>query len=179
MPPLPLPSGYHSQHGRGSPADGGNVSSGVNTGLLSNVTLRRKVNSGSWATVRQVDYAYYGTAESHGNPGDLKTAIVKDASGNALDTSYYRYYQAGDANGYAGGLKYVFSPDSYARLAADFSSPQTATDTDVAPYADQSFQYDSQHRVSSTTVQAAGSSATAGGLGTFSYTYQEKGTGTF
>src|SRR6266545_3022101 len=106
MPPLPLPSGYHSQHGRGSPADGGNVSSGVNTGLLSNVTLRRKVNSGSWATVRQVDYAYYGTGETHGNPGDLKTAIVKDASGNALDTSYYRYYQAGDANGYAGGVKY-------------------------------------------------------------------------
>src|SRR5262249_5961662 len=55
--------------------------------------------------------------------------------------------------------------------AADFATPQTATDSQVAAYADQSFQYDSQHRVSSTTVQAAGSSATAGGLGTFSYTY--------
>ncbi len=53
MLPLPPPSAYHSQRSRGSPADGGNVSSGVNLGLLASVTLRRQVNSGSWSTVRQ------------------------------------------------------------------------------------------------------------------------------
>src|SRR5262249_33861778 len=40
------------------------LTSGVNAGLLSNVTLRRQVNGGSWATVRQVDYTYYGATRS-------------------------------------------------------------------------------------------------------------------
>src|SRR5262249_460606 len=68
------------------------VASGENQGLLSNVTLRRKVDSGSWGTVRQVDYAYYGSTDAYGTAGDLKTAIIKDGAGTALETKYYRYY---------------------------------------------------------------------------------------
>src|SRR6266567_2476808 len=72
--------------------------------------------------------SYYDGVAANGNLGDLKTAVVKDASGNALDTKYYRYYTAGQANGYPGGLKYVFGADSYARLAAAFADPTSATD---------------------------------------------------
>ena len=57
------------------------VGAGENAGLLEGVTLRRKVDAGAWATVRTVEYAYYGTSESFGNPGDLKTATVKDGRG--------------------------------------------------------------------------------------------------
>jgi hypothetical protein len=60
------------------------VPSGVNQGLLANVTLRRLGADGTWTVVRQVDYTYYGAGEAYGNPNDLKTAIVRDAAGNAL-----------------------------------------------------------------------------------------------
>ena len=91
-----------------------------------------------------------------------------------LDTSYYRYYTSADAGsvGYVHGLKYAFSAPSYARLAADVSNPLTATDTQVAAYADLKFQYDpTSQRVTQAVVQGAGSSATTGGQGTFTYSY--------
>src|SRR5206468_1405636 len=84
------------------------LTSGVNAGLLQNVTLRRQVNAGAWSTVRQVVYGYYDGTQSYGNAGDLRTAQVEDASNNVLDTDYYRYYVAGDTGGYVHGLKYVF-----------------------------------------------------------------------
>ena len=52
----------------------------MNAGLLANVTLRHKVNSGSWTTMRQVGYVYYDGTQSYGNTGDLMKAIVKDAA---------------------------------------------------------------------------------------------------
>jgi hypothetical protein len=52
-----------------------------NAGKVSSVVERRKFGSGSWTTVRQVQYAYYGSSESHGNKGDLKTATIQDGSG--------------------------------------------------------------------------------------------------
>src|SRR5262249_22653758 len=92
-------------------------------------------------------------------------------AGTALDTRYYRYYVSGDSNGYAGALKYVFNPDSYARLKAVYSDPTTATDAQVAPYADASYQYDSVQRVSQAVLQGAGCSSCTGGLGTYTYSY--------
>src|SRR5262249_61934102 len=107
------------------------VSGTGNAGLLQAVTERRKVNSGSWSTVRKVEYSYYDGVAAHGNLGDLKTTVVKDGAGNVLDTRYYRYYVPGEAHGYTNGLKYVFDADSYGRLAATFSNPLTATDAQV------------------------------------------------
>ena len=75
------------------------------------------------SAIRQMDYTYYNSSESNGNPGDLKKAVLKDASGNVLDTQYYRYYKAGDTGGYAGGLKYSFGSDSYGRLSNAYSDP--------------------------------------------------------
>jgi RHS repeat-associated protein len=152
------------------------VSSGVNGGLLSGVVLRRRINSGSWSTVRQVQYTYYdGNASVYGNIGDLDTAQILDASSNVLDTYYYRYYTSADAGsiGYVGGLKYAFGPQSYGRLVTALGStaPGAAGDSDVAPYADNYFQYDSHQRVTEEIAQGAGCSACTGGLGTYTYSY--------
>jgi uncharacterized delta-60 repeat protein/RHS repeat-associated protein len=144
----------------------------ANYGLLTNVTLRRQINGGAWSTVRQVAYAYYLDTDSYGNLGDLKSAIVKDASGNALDTTFYRYYKQGDAHGYAHGLKYVFGPESYARAVAAGVDPASATDAQVAPYADNYFEYDSSQRVTKEVAQGAGCSCSSdGGQGAYLYSY--------
>jgi hypothetical protein len=148
------------------------IATGVNAGLMQSAVLRRQVNGGAWSTVRQVAYAYFDGTQSYGNAGDLQTAQVKDGAGNVLDTKYYRYY-TGESGGYVHGLKYAFGPAAYARLAAAVANPLTATDTQVAPYADVYLTYDSQRRVSTETVAGAGASAANGdnGLGTYSFSY--------
>jgi RHS repeat-associated protein len=146
-----------------------------NAGLLSSVILRREPAGGSFGTVRQVDYAYYTGSEppglDHGNQGDLKTATIRDGAGAALDVKYYRYYKPGDADGYAHGLKYAFEPASFARLAAAFADPFSATDAQVQAYADTYFRFDAQQRVTLETAQGAGCSSCTGGQGTFTYAY--------
>jgi hypothetical protein len=149
-----------------------------NAGLISNVTLRQKVGNGAWTVVRQVNYDYYdGTSNKpNGNLGDLRLAQIEDANGDVLDTTYYRYYTSADAGniGYVHGLKFAFSSDSYARMSADISNPLTATDSQVAPYADLYFQYDpTSQRVTEAVVQGAGCSVCSGGQGIFTYSYVE------
>ena len=151
------------------------IMSGVNKGLLNTVTLERETNGGSFAPVRSVVYAYYDGTESYGNAGDLQTATIEDASGNPIDVDYYRYYTPGEANGYTGGLQYYFSPAAYARLATAVGDPTTATDAQVALFADNAFQYDSQHRVTEEVAQGLGCSLCSGGLGTFTYGYTSSG----
>ena len=147
-----------------------------NAGLLQNVTLRRETSSsGPWTTVRQVDYTYYTGSQPYGNLGDLMTAAIEDGASptpNVLDTDYYRYY-TGESGGQVHDLKYVFNSLSYARLAGAYPStdPTTLSDTQVAKYADNSFQFDSQNRVAEETVQGAGCSVCTGGFGTFTYSY--------
>src|SRR5579883_2482437 len=148
-------------------------STDINAGFLSNVTLQRQVNGGAWSTVQQVAYTYYdGTQEYGGNVGDLMTATALDGSGDVLQTSYYRYYTPGQANGYAGALEYVFNPASYAGLTAALGTDLgSLSDAQVAPYADNYFQYDSQQRVTQEVAAGAGDSQTSGGLGTYTFSY--------
>jgi RHS repeat-associated protein len=142
------------------------VASGDDAGLLASVTRRRRVGTGSWATVGSVEYAYYTSSDAHGTPHHLKTATVKDAGGNVTDTSYYRWFTSGMSNGL---MSYAFGPAAYARLTAALGTGVDAlSDTQVAPYADRAFTYDSSKRVTSETDAGAGNS---GGLGTSSYSY--------
>jgi RHS repeat-associated protein len=148
----------------------------LNAGMISNITLRQNVNNGPWTIVRQVAYDYYdGTGNKpYGNLADLRTATTLDGNNNVIDTTYYRYYTPADAGsiGYVHGLKYVFSPQSYARMAADISNPLTATDAQVAPYADDYYQYDpTSQRVTMAIIQGNGCSVCTGGQGTFTYSY--------
>jgi hypothetical protein len=149
------------------------VASGVNAGLVAGLTLRRQVNGGPWSTVRQAVYAYYDGTQPYGNAGDLQTTTILDGNNNVLDTTYFRYYTPADAGttGYVHGLKYYFSPQSYARLMAAVGNPTTATDGQVAPYADDYFQYDSRHRVTAEVAQGEGCSSCSAGLGTFTFSY--------
>jgi RHS repeat-associated protein len=176
------PSGQISEVQRSTSAGGNTITeswlysyitSGVNTGLLQNVTLERQTSGGPVDVVRQAVYSYYDGTQSYGLPGDLMLAQVENAAGQVIDTSYYRYYTEDDAGttGYIQGLKYYFSTDSYARLVAAVGNPLTATDSQVAPYADNYFQYDSQQRVSEAVVQGQGCSSCSGGLGTYTYSY--------
>jgi RHS repeat-associated protein len=150
------------------------VAGGVNAGLVASLTLRRSTDGGnSWSTVRQASYGYYDGSQSYGNAGDLATVTILDANNNVLDTTYFRYYTPADAGatGYAHGLKYYFTPQSYARLVTAVGNPTTATDAQVAPYADDFFQYDSRHRVTEEVVQGTGCSSCSGGLGTYAFSY--------
>ncbi|MCE9554457.1 MAG: autotransporter-associated beta strand repeat-containing protein [Planctomycetes bacterium] len=147
------------------------IASGDNAGLQESVELRRKVNSGDWSVVRREEYAYYDGVEDYGSVGDLKTSVIKDSDDNLLDTTYYRYYVANEADGYQHGLKYIFGSQSFARLSEAFVDPFGATDIEVAPYADGFLEYDSQHRVVTLVNQGEGCSACTGGLGTYNYEY--------
>ena len=153
------------------------VSGGANDGLIASVTQRRKVGAGSWTTVRSAEYAYYTTGDSGGNSLDLKTVTVKDGSGTVLDTSYYRYYTAGGSGGYLDGLKYALGPAAYARAVGAGLTPATASDSALAPYADHSFEYNDQFRVTKETAAGAGGDST-GGRGTFTYAYAYSETAT-
>ena|GEM_PF-2414997 len=136
----------------------GYVASGVDAGLLGSVTLRRQVGGGAWTTVRQAVYGYGDGTQSYANVGDLMLVTVNDGQGHALDTSYFRYYTTLDApsGGYVHGLKYYFSPESYARMAAALGNPLTAADSAVLQYADDFLQYDSAKRVSKIVIQGQG-----------------------
>jgi RHS repeat-associated protein len=152
--------------------------------VVTAATLRRKIGSGSWTTVRQVAYEYYDGSEAHGNAGDLKRVTVKDAAGATIDTSYYRYYTPSDilneedeTIGYVGGLKYELSPASYARLAASVSNPLTETDSQVAAFADHYYEYDDLQQVTKEVAQGTGCSACTGGFGTYTFSYGPGGGG--
>ena len=155
-----------------------------NTGRLQDVTLQRSVG-GRTDTVRKVSYTYYDGAlpnddpsQGNGTAGDLMLADVKQVKivnglpvETILDTFYYRYYAPRALNGYQHGLKLEFSPLSTARLVAAYANPYSVTDAQAAIYADKQILYDAARRVSQLTLQGAGCSACAGGLGTFTYTY--------
>ncbi len=83
---------------------------------------------------------------------------------------------AGGANGYTHGLEFVFTTESYARLVAAYGTDVDAlSNTEVAPYADNYFQYDDQLRVTEEIAQGTGCSTCAGGLGTFTFSYTASG----
>jgi hypothetical protein len=82
---------------------------------------------------------------------------------------------AGGASGYVHGLEYAVTTDAYARLVAALGSGvDSLTNSQVAPYANHYFEYDSALRVTKEIAAGAGSSA-AGGLGTFTFSYTASG----
>ena len=140
---------------------------GEQQGRLQYATLRRQVDGGTWNDLRRVQYEYYGSDESSGSLGDLKRVQIQVVSGSSWQNTavhYYRYYKQGDADGGAYCLKYVVGPEAYERLAAAVSDPLTATDAQVASYADHYFEYDADNKVTKETV-AGGSQTT-----TFAFT---------
>ncbi len=146
------------------------LTSGPNTGHLSNVLLRRNVNSGTWTNVRQANYVYYGNTDANGSLNDLQTVTTQQWNGQAwvtTGTAYYRYYTAGQSKGFVHGIKYALNPQAYANLVAAVGNPLTASDAQVAQFADFYFEYDSLQRVTKEIVAA--------GSRTFTFAYTDSG----
>ena len=102
-------------------------------------------------------YTYYSSGDEHGTAGDLRTATEQILSGTRWvdhDTSYYRYYLAGETNGFAHGIKYSLGPDAFARLQEEVGDPFLATNAQVAQYADNYYEYDADQRVTKSVVLA-------------------------
>ena len=105
--------------------------------VLQQVTLRRRVGSGSWSNVARAVYEYFGTGDADGGPTDLKTAtpqIWTDGQWRETGTSLYRYYQefpgSSSSSSFSSSaptegpremhlLKYVVNPALYERPKAD------------------------------------------------------------
>ena len=130
----------------------------------------QRVGDSAPTVFRQAVYSYYqGTytgSDAYGNFGDLKTVTIEDGSGNVLSEDYYRYYTPADLNagaqGYVGALMYSFSADSFTKLAAAFTDPFTATDAQIAPYADEAYTWNNQRQVVGEVVGSMGASANLG-----------------
>ena len=162
---------------QGSVASGINVrykydyfATGDHTSRIQYVTVKRN----DTINVARVVNDYYnsssssGSGDSFGTGGDLKRVTVQSWNAGTsawedVQSSYYRYYKAGDANGFEHGLKYVVGPEAYARMVAAGLSPITTSDTNVAAYADHYFEYDSSKRVTREKVR--------GGLQTIDFAY--------
>jgi RHS repeat-associated protein len=138
------------------------VTGGDNGGRLSRATLYVDAKP-----LRRAQYTYYSSASTGGGTtGDLKSVSREqwdEGRWLELDRSHYRYYRSGETHGVAHGLKYVVGPEAYHRMAATGVSPETASDTQVAEYADQYLRYNSNREVTMETVN--------GGVATHQFAY--------
>lgn len=146
-------------------------------GDLSSVTLTRAVN-GAMTNVRQALYTYYGGGDSNGSFNDLQSAAIQvwNTATNSWQTSqnhYYRYWPTGSSSSSSSSssgaspvtrlLKYVVNPAAYTRLQNAGINPVTASDAQLAAYADFYFEYDNVSRI---TLESLG-----GGKYTYTFAY--------
>ena len=166
------------------------ITTGINAGKVSLITQTIQ-QAGQAATLyRQMALAYYDGSYSgnmqYGNAGDLQSVTIEDANGNIINQSIYRYYTPAEisdgAQGFAGGLQYVFNYSAIAAANESLAAYNAANSTSfsllnapatlVAPYADNYFQYNSNHQVTLETFGSGGSTAT-NGLGTQTFSYYQ------
>ncbi|UYV12376.1 MAG: hypothetical protein NCW75_13890 [Phycisphaera sp.] len=122
-------------------------------------------SSGDWSSpgtvtkVGQVDYVYYGSSESYGSDGDLKSVTVtmpSNESGEDLITKkYYRYwvdpFSDSTNPGHASALQYIVEAEGY--RAADYDdstfndTPLTMSESALKLYAAAYFEYNSSRQV--------------------------------
>jgi hypothetical protein len=126
-------------------------SGGANIGRLQFVTYR--ING---ENVRRAKYDYYDGLSGFGSVGDLKRATVQqftNSSWSAIAISYYRYYKAGDSDGFEHGLKYVLTPVGYARMVELGITPEISTDAQLRRFAQHHFRYTAQKGVHTEMVR--------------------------
>ncbi|MFG0252524.1 MAG: hypothetical protein ACF8NJ_06585, partial [Phycisphaerales bacterium JB038] len=162
------------------------------SGKLTQVQAETK-SGGTWAsptglsTVGQVDYTYYGSAESYGSEFDLKTVTIttpmSDGTTELIQKKYYRYW-SGTFNdstnpGHDSALQYIVEFEGYRQ--ADWADstwdddPLTMTETSLKPYAAAYFEYNSSRQVDKAWFNGeCGCSGAANG--TYDITYGTSGT---
>ncbi len=148
----------------------------TNASLIGKIVEKRQVGAGPNNKIREVGYDYYIDSDSGGDAGELKRVTIKDyiksqGSPETLEQSYYRYYETG--SNFPGGLKYALEGQDYADMVNAGLDPAAASDGVLAGYASNYYEYDTQHRVTLTTVQGSGCSSCTGGQGTYTYAYTD------
>jgi RHS repeat-associated protein len=134
----------------------------------------------------RVLYEYYTVDETDkGLVGDLKRVRIQRCSGNCSSanptwvdwlTTYYRYYTSSSSIGFSHGLKYVLNPEGYQRMVDAGLTPESATDAQLAGYAEFYYEYESSKRVSKERRYGTGTGSQAY---TFAYTARVGGTDGF
>ena len=140
------------------------ASPNANAGKLAKIDIRRGDNT----LVRSTAYAYYDGTSASGRLGDLTSITVLDSAGGLLDARVYRY--SSPAAGVS-LLEYTFDTDAVRRATAAGINLVTAAPGNVATYATDYYQYDSQKRIVRHDVQGGGCSSCSNGIGTYTYTY--------
>lgn len=123
--------------------------------------------------LRRSTFTYFTTTTSAagvviGRAADLKSVANYDGSGALLDQSAFRY--STDSRGRS-LLAYVFGSEDTRRISAAGLNIDTASNSQLAPFARDGFGYDSQNRMISRAEQGTGCSTCTGGIGTTSYSY--------
>ncbi|WP_197441605.1 RHS repeat domain-containing protein, partial [Thalassoglobus neptunius] len=125
-----------------------------NVGRIYRVTLRRKVDNGPWENVRKAEYLYSNenslgsSSSSVGDRGDLSLVTryeFYDGVWEELDKTYYRWYGGSLASQHL--LQFVVGPQAYQNMLAASLNPQSASDAQLALYADNQFVYGENNRV--------------------------------
>ena len=134
-----------------------------NDDALQYITLRRTDDDSSdpdWTEIRRTELVYYASDEaSKGTDGDLK--LIKQQlpgtiSGTWTDDkiTLFRYYTENESDGFQHGLKYVLSPEGYERLNdVPGETPETASNTVLAPFVSVYYEYDSKRRVKTVSTE--------------------------
>ncbi|ADG66878.1 AmoP [Planctopirus limnophila DSM 3776] len=139
------------------------------SGNLTSATLRRELGSGGWEDVRRATYGYYDGTTANGSLSDLELVELEEPTSTGWELTqsmYYRYYKAGDIHGFAHALKYVIEPDTFQRMVNNSVDPLTTSNSILATYADNYFEYDEQKRVTLERVN--------GGSRTFEFAYTNR-----
>ncbi len=153
------------------------LSSGVNSGYVSQIVYEKKVGAGSWTTDRTTTLDYYsGSGDSGGTDNELKLVTTKDSSNNVLTNAYFRYWATGQTNGYNQAVKYVLYGANYDRMVQAGYTPTTATNGQLDSFANHYFEYDDQFRANKETAGGSGTFTNAfttnpHGLSTSDYNY--------
>jgi RHS repeat-associated protein len=132
-----------------------------------------RVERSDGTLLRRSTFTYFTTTTSAagvviGRAADLKSVANYDGSGALLDQSAFRY--STDSRGRS-LLAYVFGSEDTRRISAAGLNIDTASNTQLAPFARDGFGYDSQNRMISRAEQGTGCSTCTGGIGTTSYSY--------
>jgi hypothetical protein len=127
---------------------------------IDKISWSTQQDNGPITLLREQRHEYYGAGQSQGNSGDLKTVTLLEPDGSQLsvvETHYMRYYtgQAGGI-GFQHGLRYYLSPTAVEQLKQDpqFTSLDAASDSLLAQYADNYFEYGPGQRVAKSVIAA-------------------------
>ena len=144
---------------------------GTEPSLVTTITLRRRVRTSPtapWTDLRRIQLSYWtGAGSDFGNAGDLMMITLqeyKNSTWQTLTQELFRYYKDLEAGGHQHALKFVIGPETfhYMNEEIDFN-PVTASDSEVAGYADMFYAFHTDRRVSMASA--------VGGTRTFEFAY--------